>query len=59
MEQEETYHDEPTFNKELVVIFKKLIEEKLPDFLDYCIQTHNANPLKQVIFLISVNQFPT
>ncbi len=35
----------------------KLINEKLPSFLDYCIQTRNAQPLEEVIYIISVNQF--
>lgn len=54
---ETTFNDEESFNKELTRIFKKLINDKLPMFLDFCIQTHNAEPIKQVIYIISVNRF--
>ena len=54
---EKVFNDEQTFNKELIRIFLKLISEKLPRFLDFCIQTHNAEPIKEVIYTISVNQF--
>lgn len=53
----EEFHDDPTFSNELVIIFKKIISDKLPAFLEFCIQTHNAEPLKEVIYLITVNQF--
>lgn len=51
------FNDEETFNKDLKCIFMKLINEKLPLFLDFCIQTHKAEPIKEVIYTISVNQF--
>ena len=35
----------------------RLINEKLPSVLDYCIQTRNAQSLEEVIYIISVNQF--
>ena len=41
------FKSEITFSKELVKIFMKLINEKLPSFLDYCIQTETPNPLKK------------
>lgn len=52
-----SFNDEDTFNKDLKCIFMKLINEKLPLFLDFCIQTHKAEAIKEVIYTISVNQF--
>ena len=51
------FRSEISFSKELVKIFMKLINEKLPSFLDYCIQTRNAQPLEEVIYIISLNKF--
>ena len=55
-----SWSDIDFYNKTLSVnhkIFMKLINEKLPSFLDYCIQTRNAQSLEEVIYIISVNQF--
>lgn len=51
------FNDSITFEDNLEKIFKKVIEEKLPPFLEYCIRTHNANPIMDVIFTISTNKF--
>lgn len=51
------FKSEITFSKELINIFMTLINERLPSFLDYCIQTHNAEPLKEIIYVITINQF--
>ncbi len=52
-----TFHDSTTFEKDIERILKKIIEEKLPAFLEYCIQTHNAEPIMQVIYTLSTNKF--
>ena len=57
LKQEKPFNSDVVFNKELTRIFATLINEKLSDFLDYCILTKNAEPLKEVIYVISTNQF--
>ncbi len=51
------FHDSVTFENDLIKIFKRTIEDKLPSFLDYCIHTHNAEPIMNVIYVLSVNTF--
>ena len=57
MKQNDAYHEEADFDKDIILILKKAIEEKLPDFLDFCVHTHNAEPIKQVIYFVSVYKF--
>lgn len=51
------YHSESDFNKDLITIFSKIVNEKLTDFLEFCVLTHNAEPIKQIVYILSVNQF--
>lgn len=55
--QLDKFKSEIAFSKELVKILMRLINDKLPSFLDYCIQTRNAQSLEEVIYIVSVNQF--
>ena len=48
---------EQDFKKNLIRIIKKYYEEKLPDFLEYCINTKNTDPIMETLYIMSVNKF--
>ena len=55
--QHNGYYSTEAFYKELIKVFTKIINEKLPACLDFCIHTSNIEPIKQVIAILSVNTF--
>lgn len=60
MSQENTqnsFNDSATFNKTMVDILSHLLESKLTEFLEYCISTNNATPIKKVLDILDSNQF--
>lgn len=57
LNQELTFNGQENFNRELISIFTQIINDKLPMFLEYCIQTNRAEPIKDVLYTLSVNVF--
>lgn len=55
--QSAQFNGQENFNRELIKIFTKIINEKLPMFLECCIQTNRAEPIKDVLYTLSVNVF--
>lgn len=55
--QSAQFNGQENFNRELIKIFTKIINEKLPMFLEYCIQTNRAEPIKDVLYTLSVHVF--
>ena len=51
------YKTEQDFKKNIIRIIKKYYEEKLTDFLEYCIYTNNTDPIMETIYIMSVNRF--
>ena len=48
---------EQDFKKNIIRIIKKYYEEKLTDFLEYCIYTNNADPIMETLYIMSINNF--
>ena len=44
------------FKKNVIKIIKKYYEDKLPDFIEYCIYTNNTQPIMETIYIMSVNK---
>lgn len=55
--EESVFNDEDKFHKTLTELLVKLLNEKLSNFLEYCILTNNAEPIKEVIDILNKNQF--
>ena len=51
------FKSEIEFKKNLVRIIKKYYEEKLTEFLEYCIHTNNTDPIMETLYIMSVNRF--
>lgn len=52
-----TFRSDTEFRKDLIRIFKKTFEEKLPDFLEYCVHTNNASPIMEIFYIMTMNRF--
>ncbi len=57
MKNNDSFKTDTEFRKVLIKIFKKTFEEKLPDFLEYCVYTNNAKPIMEIFYLLTVNRF--
>lgn len=51
------FRSDVEFRKDIIKILNKIFEEKLPAFLDYCVQTNNASPIMEIIYIMTVNRF--
>ena len=51
------FNDESTFNNNLKELLKNQVEEKLPDFFEYCILTRDFTPIKELFELLKSNHF--
>lgn len=51
------FNSDSKFNKELLDQLKILIDDKLPDFLEFCILTRNFNPIKNLFEIFNHNHF--
>ncbi len=51
------FKSEIEFKKNLVRIIKKYYEEKLTEFLEYCIHTNNTDPIMETLYIMSVNNY--
>ena len=45
------------FNKELIQVFERLIQNDLKSFLTFCVNSNNLTPIKDVIANLRVYQF--
>ena len=52
-----SFNSSTTFNSSMVEILSSVLESKLTDFLEYCLTTHNAQPIKAVIDILDSNKF--
>ena len=57
MDTKNKFKSDIEFKKNLIRILKKYYEEKLTDFLEYCIQTNNADPIMETLYIMSINKF--
>lgn len=51
------FRNEIEFKKNVIKIIRKYYEEKLTDFLEYCIHTNNTDPIMETLYIMSVNKF--
>ena len=51
------YLSKEVFNKDLIQVFRKLIDDDLDGFLSFCVYTKNLTPIKNVIANIRIYQF--
>ncbi len=51
------FNDETTFNANLKELLKKQVEEKLPDFFEYCILTRDFTHIRELFELLESNHF--
>ncbi len=51
------YNDSIKFENDLVKILKDYISDKLFDFLQFCVDTHNLTPIFEIIEIINKNEY--
>ncbi len=57
MQNNESFKSDTEFRDDIIRIFKKTFEEKIPDFLEYCVHTNNAKPIMEIFYTLTVNSF--
>ncbi len=57
MNKKTKYNSSIEFNKSMVQILNNLLGKKIIDFLDYCVNTNNSEPIKKIIELLDKNKF--
>ncbi len=57
MKKKTKYNSSVEFNKSMIQILNNLLGEKIIDFLDYCVNTNNSEPIKKLIKLLDNNKF--
>lgn len=57
MEKPKNFNNSKTFEKELQDILFELLQDKIKQTLEFAIQTHNANIIKQILDILDLNKF--
>ncbi len=56
-ENSNSFNSDIEFRKNIIKILTKTFEEKLPDFLEYCVHTNNASPIMEIFYIMTMNRF--
>lgn len=51
------FNSSTEFDKSMVEILYSLLGDRLTEFLEFCMTTHNATPLKEIVELLNNNKF--
>lgn len=51
------FNNSTEFDKSMVEILYSLLGDRLTEFLEFCMTTHNAKPIREIIDLFSNNKF--
>ena len=55
--EQKPFNDETVYTDTMIEILTKVFVDKIQEFLECCIHTHNAKPINAVLDILNQNMF--